>query len=38
MCQRGTSGPEGGGFTTDNQEKWGVASDCLNAAVVGQTH
>ena len=27
-----------GGFTIDNQEKWGVASDCLNTAVVGQTH
>ena len=27
-----------GGFTTDNQEKWGVASDCLNTAIVGQTH
>ena len=27
-----------GGFTTEHQEKWGVVSDCLNAAAVGQTH
>ena len=38
MCQCGTSGPEGGGLHTRASGKWGVASECLNAAVVGQTH